>query len=62
MASRLISALLEFHCDEKGASSIEYALLASLIAAVIVAVVGLLGAQVKVAYCAFVNAIGSSCP
>ncbi len=62
MASRLISALLKFHSDEKGASSIEYALLASLIAAVIVAVVGLLGAQVKIAYCAFVTVIGSSCP
>ncbi len=62
MAHRLVSVLLEFCRDEQAASSIEYALLASLIAAVIVAIVGVLGTQVKAGYCAFVTALGGSCP
>ncbi|MES2071429.1 MAG: Flp family type IVb pilin [Pseudomonadota bacterium] len=62
MAHQLISALLKFRDDERGASAIEYALLVSLIAAVIAAVVGVLGAQIKAAYCAFVTAMAGSCP
>jgi Flp pilus assembly pilin Flp len=40
---QLLNQILVFLQNEKGAASIEYALLASLIAAVIAAAVGLLG-------------------
>ncbi|MES2104114.1 MAG: Flp family type IVb pilin [Pseudomonadota bacterium] len=62
MPCQLISVLRKFYRDESGASAIEYALLASLVAAVIVAIVGLLGGQVKIAYCAVVTAMSGSCP
>jgi pilus assembly protein Flp/PilA len=46
---------------EQGAASIEYATLASLIAAVIVAVVVVLGTQINAAFCTFSSNFSASC-
>ena len=48
--------------NEHGAASIEYALLASLIAVVIVASVSVFGTQVKALYCLVVSGLGGICP
>ena len=58
----LLTALQRFQQDEQGASSIEYALVASLIAVVIVAAVGVVGDQTKVLYCLVVTGLGGACP
>lgn len=47
--------------DEQGAASVEYAILASLIAAVIAATVFLLGTQTKAAFCKFLINFSGSC-
>ena len=61
MMRQLISSLQRLYCDEQGASAVEYAILASLIAAVIVTIVSVLGTQVKATYCAVVTALTGSC-
>lgn len=48
--------------DEVGATAVEYGLMVALIAAVILTAVGLLGTQVRSAFCTVVDAIGGSCP
>lgn len=45
-----MNRLKEFAQDESGAAAVEYGMLVALIAAVIVAVVGLLGADIKRAF------------
>ena len=45
-----MNLIRKFLCDVSGASSIEYAMLASCVAAVIIAAVNSLGAQVKETY------------
>lgn len=46
-----------FDRDDEGATAVEYGLLVALIAAVIVVTVGLLGAQIQVAFQKIVNAL-----
>lgn len=58
----LLSSSQELTRDESGAASVEYVLLAALIAAVIVAVVTLLGLAVKDQYCAVLTALSIACP
>lgn len=48
--------------NDRGAASIEYALLASLIAVVIVASVSVFGTRVKALYCLVVTGLGGNCP
>ena len=50
--------LISFFKDEEGATAVEYGLLVALIAAVIVAVVGVLGLQVNTAFQTVVTALG----
>jgi len=45
-----VTGLLKFLKDDKGASSVEYALLVALIAAVIVGAVTLLGGNLKTTF------------
>lgn len=47
--------------DELGASALEYAILGSLIAAVIVLAVTALGTQTQTLFCTFVSRFGGSC-
>ena len=51
----------QFFQEEQGAASIEYALLGSLIAAVVAATVVVLGAQVQGAFCSFLINFAGSC-
>ena len=48
--SKFISAVRTFMSDEEGVTALEYGMIAALIAAVIVGVVGDLGGQVQVAF------------
>ena len=57
------NAVLKFLRDEQGATAIEYGLIAGLIAAVIVTVVGSLGVRIQAAFqtvCTKLNA-GAAC-
>lgn len=56
----LMQKTKRFILKTQGASSIEYALLASLIAATVVAAVTVLGTQTLAAFCSFlINFVGS---
>jgi pilus assembly protein Flp/PilA len=43
--------------DDRGATAVEYGLIVALIAAVIIAIVGVLGTQIQVAFCKVVNGL-----
>jgi pilus assembly protein Flp/PilA len=45
--------------DERGASAVEYGVMVALIAAVIVVAVGILGGQIKGAFCGVVSALNA---
>lgn len=47
---------------EEGATAVEYGLLVALIAAVIVAIVGVLGGQIYDGFCTVVTNLGGTCP
>lgn len=53
-------AVLSFLRDEEGATAIEYGLIAGLIAAVLVAVLGGLGDQIKVKFNEILVSIGGT--
>lgn len=48
--------------EEEGATAVEYGLLVALIAAVIIAVVTVLGTQINTAFCTIVTGLGGTCP
>ncbi len=57
-----MNALKKFFREEDGAAAVEYGLLVALIAAVIVAVVKVLGSQIQTAFQTVCTAIkGSAC-
>lgn len=57
-----MNAIKKFLKEEDGAAAVEYGLLVALIAAVIVAVVGLLGTEIKGAFQTVCDKIkGSAC-
>ncbi|GAA2077851.1 hypothetical protein GCM10009821_16900 [Aeromicrobium halocynthiae] len=48
--------------DEKGATAVEYGLLVALIAAVIVAIVALLGTQIRAGFTTVLTQLGGTAP
>jgi pilus assembly protein Flp/PilA len=57
-----LKARVADHKDkERGATAVEYGLLVALIAAVIVAVVAILGGQIDTAFCTIVTELGGTC-
>jgi pilus assembly protein Flp/PilA len=48
--------------DERGATAVEYGIMVALIAAVIVVTVGLLGKEIKAAFCDVLVELGGTCP
>lgn len=51
-----------FLADEQGATAVEYGMMVALIAAVIVAVVGLIGTQLNTKFGEVLTAIGGTLP
>jgi pilus assembly protein Flp/PilA len=58
----LQNKLVRFREEEDGATAVEYGLIVSLIAAVIIGVVGILGKQVDQAFHAVSTGIGQTLP
>jgi pilus assembly protein Flp/PilA len=51
------------HRDDRGATAVEYGLIVALIAAVIIAIVAVLGTQIHAAFCKITTALPlGSCP
>jgi Flp pilus assembly pilin Flp len=61
MMKEHMSVLSSFSMEEDGVTGIEYALLGSLIAAVIAVTVGILGVLTNGNFCAFVSRMGGAC-
>ena len=57
-----MNALMNFMKDEEGVTAIEYALIASLIAVVIILAVTATGTAVRDTFCAVVTALGGTAP
>ena len=53
----MIKKLINFCKDEDGATMVEYGIMVALIAAICVAVIGVLGGQVQTAFQTVVNAL-----
>ena len=58
----MLLGLKRFYRDEEGATAVEYGMMVALIAAVIVATVGVLGGQINTAFCTIVTNLGGTCP
>lgn len=56
--NKLTTAIKNFIQDEEGVTAIEYALIASLIAVVIIFAVTTTGTQIRTVFCTVVGALG----
>jgi pilus assembly protein Flp/PilA len=62
MMSKIISAVKSFVADENGVTALEYGMIAALIGAVIVTVVGTLGTTIKTKFNDIVTALTATTP
>jgi pilus assembly protein Flp/PilA len=58
---KFVLATRRFMRDEEGVTAIEYGLIASLIAVVIIVGAGAVGDQLNVVFCNIANALGNAC-
>lgn len=61
MLKQIKFRIIQFLCDERGASAIEYGLIAALIAAVIIGAVGGIGDQVRSTFVSICTGLGGTC-
>lgn len=58
---KLISGIQRFLKDEEGVTAIEYGLIASLIAVIIIAALTLVGTNLRTVFCTVAAALGAAC-